>query len=162
MKRILIVPVLALALVACGEEVVDPTWRVQDAPSPSPYVDPYQGTTNWAPEKPSPSPRATKRATRSHRSGGMAGKVADCESGERLASGRAVPGTRRYHLIHYPSGRSSASGAYGFLDGTWRSVTGRSDRAYQATPADQDAAFYKLWDGGRGSFHWNASRSCWG
>jgi hypothetical protein len=55
---------------------------------------------------------------------------------------------------------SSASGAYQFIDSTWRAVTGRSDRAMDAPPAVQDAAFYKLWDGGRGAHHWVTANRC--
>lgn len=158
MKQYVVVALLSLSLAGCGNEV-NHGFVVSDYPSPSPtQVKPLGGTTNW---EPTPPVQPSKRASRSRSRGGLQGMIADCESGDRLASGRAVPGSRRYHTVHYPSGRSSASGAYGFLDGTWQAVTGRSDRAYQASESDQDAAFRKLYRTS-GTKPWEASRSCWG
>jgi hypothetical protein len=56
--------------------------------------------------------------------------------------------------------RSSASGLFQFIDGTWRAITGRSDRAKDAPVSVQIAAFYKLWDGGRGAHHWVVAPKC--
>lgn len=54
--------------------------------------------------------------------------------------------------------RSSAAGAYQFLTSTWRWVTGRSDTALNATPAEQDAAAVRLATMPGGGFqHW----VCW-
>jgi hypothetical protein len=65
-------------------------------------------------------------------------------------------------------GLSTSSGAYQFIDGTWKSTwinVIREDpptqRAYQATPREQDRAFAALWDDGDGKRHWYPSRSCW-
>lgn len=55
---------------------------------------------------------------------------------------------------------SSASGAYQFLDGTWRSVTGLSGSAKDYSPAVQDEAFRKLY-AKSGTSPWNASKGCW-
>lgn len=55
---------------------------------------------------------------------------------------------------------SSASGLFQFIDGTWRAITGRSDRAKDAPVSVQIAAFYKLWDGGRGAHHWVVAPKC--
>jgi hypothetical protein len=55
---------------------------------------------------------------------------------------------------------SSASGLFQFIDGTWRAVTGRSDRAKDAPVSVQIAAFYELWDGGRGAHHWVVAPKC--
>jgi hypothetical protein len=55
---------------------------------------------------------------------------------------------------------STASGAYQFINSTWRAITGRSDRAKDAPPSVQDAAFWKLWDGGRGASHWVTAKFC--
>jgi hypothetical protein len=55
---------------------------------------------------------------------------------------------------------SSASGAYQFLDSTWRSVTGLPGSAKDYSKAEQDAAFLKLYRSS-GTSPWNASRSCW-
>lgn len=41
--------------------------------------------------------------------------------------------------------RSTASGLWQFLDSTWRATTGRSDRAFQASPDEQTAAAAALW-----------------
>ena len=57
--------------------------------------------------------------------------------------------------------RSTASGAYQFLDGTWRSVTGLRPPASAHSPAVQDAAFRKLF-AASGTRPWNASKGCWG
>lgn len=61
--------------------------------------------------------------------------------------------------------RSTASGAYQFLDGTWRgipkSITGGTTRAMYATPAQQDAAFDWLY-ARSGSSPWASSQGCWG
>jgi hypothetical protein len=64
---------------------------------------------------------------------------------EGLAALRPTEG--RYDQIHYPSGDpSTASGAYGFLDRTWREQAPKAGvditkypRAYMAPPAAQDA-----------------------
>ena len=55
---------------------------------------------------------------------------------------------------------SSASGLFQFIDGTWRAVTGRHDRASDAPVSVQIAAFYKLWNGGRGAGHWVTAHKC--
>lgn len=55
---------------------------------------------------------------------------------------------------------SSASGLFQFIDGTWRAITGRSDRAKDAPVSVQIAAFYKLWNGGRGAHHWVVAPKC--
>lgn len=88
----------------------------------------------------------------------MATRIADCESGERLANGRAV---HYSFAVHAQDPRSSASGKYSFVDGTWHDVTGLPGHAKDYSEAVQDAAFDDLWDDGRGASHWRASRSCW-
>jgi hypothetical protein len=55
---------------------------------------------------------------------------------------------------------STASGAYQFLDSTWRRVTGRHDRAKNAPKSVQDKAFYKLWNHGRGASQWTTAHKC--
>lgn len=55
---------------------------------------------------------------------------------------------------------STASGAYQFLDSTWQSVTGLPGRAMNYSPAQQDAAFWKLWNNGRGASQWVTSPMC--
>lgn len=127
----------------------------------------YRPVTAEATVAPTSSPTPVRalehRATRSRpttpprrpattRPRGIALRVATCESGDGHGSidWRA---RNRY---------SSASGAFQFLDSTWHAVTHRHDRAYQAPPRVQLAAFYQLWDGGRGARHWAPSRSCWG
>lgn len=56
--------------------------------------------------------------------------------------------------------RSSASGAYQFLDSTWTSTTGLAPPARAYSAAQQDAAALKLYRSS-GTVPWNASRSCW-
>jgi len=85
-------------------------------------------------------------------------RVAACESGNRLADGSAEIGTHDYKAENPVS---SASGAYQFIDSTWKSVTGLAPPASAHSPDVQDRAFEDLWDGGSGAYHWNASRSCW-
>jgi hypothetical protein len=55
---------------------------------------------------------------------------------------------------------TSASGAYQFVDGTWHAVTGLPGHAKDYSPATQDAAFYKLWNGGKGAHHWVTAHKC--
>lgn len=79
--------------------------------------------------------------------GGIAAHVRQCESG----------GNYRAENPH-----SSASGGYQFINATWTGTTGLRPPASAYSPAVQDRAFHKLWAGGRGAHHWNASRHCWG
>lgn len=58
-------------------------------------------------------------------------------------------------------GSSSASGKYGFIRGTWDNFQGYAE-AYMAPESVQDEKFRQVYNGGRGAFHWNASRGCWG
>ena len=95
---------------------------------------------------------------------GAAAAVAACESGARQSNGTAALGTHNWNAQN-PT--SSASGAFQFIDSTWRTVAaqiGASQypRASSAPPAVQTAAFEHLWAGGAGAHHWNPSRSCWG
>lgn len=55
---------------------------------------------------------------------------------------------------------STASGAYQFLDSTWQAVTGLPGRAMNYSPATQDAAFWKLWNNGRGASQWVTAGMC--
>ncbi len=92
---------------------------------------------------------------------------------------RAAPANIKYnaagfapHIRHCESSgnykatnrSSTASGAYQFVDGTWRSiptsVRGNASRALNGSNSQQDAAFRYHW-GREGSRAWNASSSCW-
>lgn len=77
----------------------------------------------------------------------MAVRVADCESGGDPSAQNPT---------------STASGLYQFINGTWTSVTGLPGPASAYSTATQTAAFWELWDGGRGAHHWDPSRHCWG
>lgn len=55
---------------------------------------------------------------------------------------------------------NTASGAYQFMDGTWHAVTGLSGHAKDYPPSVQDAAFYKLWAGGRNAGQWTTAHKC--
>jgi hypothetical protein len=79
--------------------------------------------------------------------GGIAAHIRHCESGGNY---RAQNGT------------TTASGAYQFVNGTWRGVTHLPPPARIYPPAVQDRAFVKLWAGGAGAHNWDASRHCWG
>lgn len=69
-----------------------------------------------------------------------------------------------YTYRDHPSPKSTASGKYGFVDGTWRSWRGTEGaayaRAYQAPEWVQDAAALRLYQAS-GTKPWNASRDCW-
>jgi hypothetical protein len=91
--------------------------------------------------------------------------IAACESGHRLPDGTAEPHT---HDWAAQNSRSSASGAFQFIDGTWewvwQEIIGEqvpAPHAGDADPADQLRAFWALWRDGQGSRHWDASKSCW-
>lgn len=92
-------------------------------------------------------PARYSRSAEASRPTGIALRVGRCESGMRN--------------IRNQSG-SSASGYWQFLDSTWQSVTGKSGSAMYYSYAEQEAAFYELWDDGNGAGHWSASRHCWG
>jgi DNA gyrase/topoisomerase IV subunit B len=55
---------------------------------------------------------------------------------------------------------SGASGAYQFMDATWQSVTGLPGKAMNYSPAQQDAAFWKLWNNGAGAHNWVTASMC--
>lgn len=57
--------------------------------------------------------------------------------------------------------KSTASGHFQFINGTWEWVTGLRPPAMAYPYRVQLAAFVKLWDGGKGRSHWAASASCW-
>lgn len=82
----------------------------------------------------------------------IASRIASCESGD----GRGSYNIRAENPV------STASGKYQFINSTWESVTGLPAPASQHAESVQDHAFLLLWDNGRGAFHWNASRHCWG
>lgn len=114
-------------------------WPKVEVPSPKPVVNPTQ--------------RVVRRASRSRTSiPGVLARIRGCESG----SGPSSPGNYRAE-----NSRSTASGAYQFLDGTWRSTTGLKPPASAYPPAVQDAAALTLYRRS-GTRPWNASRHCWG
>lgn len=98
---------------------------------------------------------------------------------ERARASRSRRSTASVHTVDIPAvltrireceshgnyraenGVSTASGAYQFVDGTWRSVTGLQPPASAYSRAVQDRAAVKLWAGGKGAHHWAASRHCW-
>lgn len=94
-----------------------------------------------------------------------AAAVAACESGHRQPDGTATPHT---HDWQAQNERSTASGAFQFIDGTWEWVWNAflgeeppTRTAGEAPPRQQLQAFKALWRNGEGAHHWDASRSCW-
>jgi hypothetical protein len=91
-------------------------------------------------------PRANTNNSNNHVApGGIAACIRKYESGGN------------YRALNSSSG---ASGAYQFMDGTWQSVTGLPGKAMNYSPAQQDAAFWKLWNNGRGASHWVTAPKC--
>jgi hypothetical protein len=95
-------------------------------------------------------PRVTKpkviQPTQNHVApGGIAACIRKYESGGN------------YRALNPSSG---ASGAYQFMDATWQSVTGLSGKAMNYSPAQQDAAFWKLWNNGKGAHNWVTAPMC--
>lgn len=95
-------------------------------------------------------PRVTKpkvsQPTQNHVApGGIAACIRKHESGGN------------YRALNSSSG---ASGAYQFLDSTWQNVTGLPGKAMNYSPAQQDAAFWKLWNNGAGANQWVTSGMC--
>ena len=90
--------------------------------------------------------------------------IADCESGNHLANGRAARGSYNWNSINQQG--SSASGAFQFIDSTWRWVAHdmlgytQYPTARSAPPYVQIEAFDWLWANG-GKQHWSPSSSCW-
>ena len=54
---------------------------------------------------------------------------------------------------------SGAGGAYQFMPDTWHRL-GYSGLPQYAAPATQDAAFYRLWNGGAGASQWTTAHLC--
>lgn len=84
-------------------------------------------------------------------------KIRACESGERDGAGRAIPGTYSYTAKNI---RSTASGAYQYLDTTWGGHEGYH-RAYLAPRRVQDARALRDYRNGDHHSLWAASRGCW-
>lgn len=90
-------------------------------------------------------PRTTQPTQNHVAPGGIAACIRKHESGGN------------YHALNPSSG---ASGAYQFLDSTWHSVTGLPGKAMNYSPAQQDAAFWKLWNNGAGANQWVTAGMC--
>jgi hypothetical protein len=123
----------------------------------------------WPIQEPAKPEEATqepqKKYTHAHSGSEMpfvAKAVAACESGARRADGSAVIGT---HDWRADNPRSTASGGFQFLDGTWQRVASRIGateyaRAKHAPPSVQIAAFVDL-RSRKGLAPWRASKGCW-
>lgn len=148
--------VLAIvALAGCGNAS---DFTVQPYPSPSITRQPV-GTNSTTDVAPSPLPTPTHRASRvRHPMPLILLRIRSCESGP---NGYATHGHALDFDYYLTNPSSTASGAYQFLDGTWRSTTGLSGRAKNYPPAVQDAAALKLF-AAEGTTPWLASKSCWG
>lgn len=82
----------------------------------------------------------------------VATAVATCESGNAVTFG-----------THSWTARSATNdgGAYQFNDATWKMLDAPTRQANYATPAVQTQYFLQLWNNGKGSSHWSASKKCW-
>lgn len=144
---------LALLLTACAPPP-DPVWVVPDYPSPSPVELPVIGHGTNVPPSPTPS-RASRSRLELPR---ILLLIRSCESGPRgyATHGQALDAD--YSNVNPSSG---ASGAYQFLDSTWRYVTGLPGKARDYSRRVQDAAALKLYRS-EGTTPWISSRPCWG
>lgn len=96
--------------------------------------------------KPRVYKKPTLQPTQNHVApGGIAACIRKYESGGN------------YRAINSSSG---ASGAYQFMDSTWTSITGLPGKAMNYSPAQQDAAFWKLWNNGKGAHNWTTAPMC--
>lgn len=158
-----VLEVAAPAAPVVQEPVVKPTQARVVAPAPKAP----QKATQPVPKKVArpvarPHTHATQRASRSRTrvttstAGGsipaVLARIRGCESG----SGPTSPGNYRAE-----NSGSTASGAYQFLSGTWRSITHLPPPASAYSKQVQDQAALKLYRE-QGTSPWNASRHCWG
>jgi DNA gyrase/topoisomerase IV subunit B len=90
-------------------------------------------------------PRVTQPTQNHVAPGGIAACIRKYESGGN------------YRALNSGSG---ASGAYQFMDSTWQSITGLPGKAMNYSPAQQDAAFWKLWNNGKGASNWVTAPRC--
>jgi len=81
---------------------------------------------------------------------GVADTIANCESSNRNVDRQAI------------DGKSTASGYYMFVNGTWAAFGGRqfAPRAVHATKAEQTIVFERAY-AANGLVDWEASRACW-
>jgi hypothetical protein len=106
----------------------------------------------WKAQKARNTPRATRNRGTAGNLPAVLRRIRGCESG----SGPTSPGN-----YSAENGSSSASGAFQFTSGTWRSVTGLRPPASAYSRAVQDRAAIKHYRD-VGTSPWNASRGCWG
>lgn len=108
-----------------------------------------------APEQATESPQDESVQSMSY----VAQVVAACESGRRKADGTAVVGT---YSPKADNPRSTASGLFQFLDGTFKRLSASAGyaRAKHAPLSVQYQAFKELYNK-RGLRPWSASASCW-
>lgn len=112
-----------------------------------------------------PDGKASQEATESQQQASVqsmsyvAQVVAACESGRRKADGTAVVGT---YSPKADNPRSTASGLFQFLDGTFKRLSASAGyaRAKHAPLSVQYQAFKELYNK-RGLRPWLASASCW-
>ncbi len=98
-----------------------------------------------AAERAQEAPRAVPGTVTATGVSGVLARIRECESGGNYQA---------------KNPRSSASGAFQFLDSTWRSTTGLAPPASAYPPATQDAAARTLY-ASSGTRPWNASKACW-
>ncbi|MGI8425099.1 MAG: transglycosylase family protein [Actinomycetota bacterium] len=117
---------------------------VQTALAPPPPI-PTPEAPNVEPEPPEP------QQTHVHPTDSRLAAVAMCESGGSYTA---------------QNPRSSASGKYQMINGTFQGTKAGKQSGYKrakdAPPEVQEAAAIELWDNGRGASHWSESRRCWG
>jgi hypothetical protein len=77
--------------------------------------------------------------------------IISCESGDGHNYGT---------YTRWARSETNDGGLFQFNDSTYNWLTGKTN-AELDSPANQYAAFVRLWDNGKGWSHWKSSQACW-
>lgn len=157
----LAVPLLTLACTRQGPHA----FPAPATPTPTVTATPTASPTPTPSPSPSPSPRASRSRTIAPPAAQpqpvglpvLMLRIRSCESG---ANGFASHGWAFDYDYTATNPASTASGAWQFLNSTFRSVTGLPGRAKDYSSRVQDDAALKLYRE-QGSAPWAASAGCW-